>query len=239
MGAFLFVPAEQFDKFLGIINSRLGTKLVVPETHSGLYSYRFGDGSTPCPKYLGKVHDADSKAQLFNWDSMPFRSDEALKLKYEKADQKARSDLERKLASIATYAPREKKCSGVKAAQNRQKRETMMETFQDALGLRKWENIGEDSKAPVLTVDKALPFPPESGPVLIAIDVEVHEFCQEMITEVGFAILDIDKTRTVAPGKLGENWWSLMEAKHLRVKEYAYHCNRKFVAGCPDNFNFG
>lgn len=239
MGAFLFVPAEQFDKFLGIINSRLGTELVIPEAHSGLYSYRFRGGGTPCPRYLGKVHDADSKAQLFNWDSMPFRADEALKLKYEKADQRARSELERKLANFATFAPRKMKCSGVKAAQNRQKREIMMVKFQDVLGLRNWENVGEDSKAPVFTVDKAPPFTPESGPVLIAIDVEVHEFCHDMVTEVGFAILDTVKTKTVGPGELGENWWSLMEAKHLRVKEYAYHRNRKFVAGCPDNFNFG
>ena len=238
MGTFLFVPTEQFTKFLGHINSHLGTKLVIPETHLRLYSYRFGDGGTPCPRYLGKVHDADSKAQLFSWESMPFSADEALELKYEEADSKAKSDLQQKLAGIATYAPR-KKSSGVKAARNRQKRESMMEKLQDALGIRNWENVGGDWKGPAFTVDKVPPFPPESGPVLIAIDVEVHEFCQDMITEVGFAILDTDKARTVAPGELGEHWWSLIEAKHLRVKEYAYHCNRKFVAGCPENFSFG
>lgn len=239
MGAFLFVPVEQFTKFLGIINSYLGTKLAIPKAHTRLYSYRFGDGGTPCPKYLGKVHDSDSKVQLFSWKLMPSSADEALKLRYEEADPKAKSDLEHKLAGIATYAPRKKKSSGVKAAKNRQKRERMMEMFQDALGLRNWENAGGDWKGSAFAVDKAPPFPPESGPVLLAIDVEVHEFCHDMITEVGFAILDTDKTRTVAPGELGENWWSLVEAKHLRVKEYAYHCNRKFVTGCPDNFNFG
>lgn len=239
MGAFLFVPAEQFTKFLDHINSHLGTKLMIPETHSGLFSYRFGDGGTPCPRHLGKVHDADSKAQLFSWESMPFSADEALTLKYEEADSKAISDLQQKLAGIATYAPRKKKSSGVKAAQNQQKREIMMEKLQHALGLRNWKDIGGKAKGPAFTVDKAPPSPPESSPVLIAIDVEVHEFCHEMITEVGFAILDTEKTRTVPPGELGEKWWSSVEAKHLRVKEYAYHCNRKFVAGCPDNFNFG
>lgn len=238
MGPFIFVPLEQFTNFLGIINTHLGTKLAIPDAHAKRFSYRFGDGGTPCPRYLGKVHGADSSARLLGGKSWPACEEAAMK--YGEASSSARDKVRQTLDDIAKYLPgKKKKNSAVKQARNRERRRDMMARLQDALGLKLWETTSAASTDLGFAVDKAPAFPPKRAPVLITIDVEVNEFCHDMVTEVGFAILDTEKTKSMAPGELGEAWWSLMETKHLRIKEYAFHCNRKFVNGCPDRFDFG
>ncbi|SPO00524.1 uncharacterized protein DNG_03272 [Cephalotrichum gorgonifer] len=237
-GPFLFVSVEQLTTFLGIINSHLDTQLAIPDAHAKRFSYQFGSGNTPCPKYLGKVHDANSRAKLLDEKSLPACGDEALK--YGQAGAEARDKVRETLETIAKYGhAKKKKTPGAKQARNREKRRTMMMMLQDALGLRPWEEALADSKDQKFDVGKAPPFPPKNSPVLIAIDVEVHETCHDIITEVGFAILDTEKTKTTAPGDIGRGWWALVESKHLRVKEYSFHCNHKYVDGCPDRFDFG
>lgn len=234
----MFVPLAQFTKFLGVVNAQLGTKLSIPVAHAKRFSYQFGDGGTPRPRYLGKVHDAESSTRLLDGKAWPGCGEEAIQ--YGEASSTARDKVQQTLDHIAKYLPgKKKKSSAIKQARNRDRRRDMMGRLQDALGLKLWETTLAASNDLGFAVDKAPAFPPERAPVLVTIDIEVNEFCHDMVTEVGFAILDTEKTKNLAPGELGEAWWPFMVGKHLRVKEYAFHCNRKFVSGCPDRFNFG
>lgn len=61
----------------------------------------------------------------------------------------------------------------------------------------------------------------------------------KLVTEVGFAILDTRDARDVAPGEGAENWFGLIQGRHLRIREYRHHRNHVYVEGCPDKFEFG
>lgn len=233
----MFVPAEQFVKFLTIINSQLDTKLTIPDAHAKWFSYRFGEGNTPCPKYLGKVNDVESRARVLDLEALPAVNDEVSKC--DGPSPEARRIFHDRLVAIAKYAPKKKKSSSAKQARNKEKRRYMMEMTQDALGFKSWETPTAGSTSPGFDVNKPPPVPHENSPVLIAIDIEVHEFYHELVTEVGVAILDTERTKSVAPGETGRGWWPLIVSKHLRVKEYTYHCNHRYVRGCPERFNFG
>lgn len=59
------------------------------------------------------------------------------------------------------------------------------------------------------------------------------------MTEIGFGSLDTHDLKGVAPGEGGENWFKLIQARHLRIKEYLHIKNHKYVEGCPHHFQFG
>ena len=239
MGPFLFVPIEQFTEFLGIINSHLNTNLAIPSAHVDRFSYRFGDGGTPQPKYLGRVHDADSSTRLFSGNPWPDRGEDANK--YREVTSSARDKVRQTLDDIVKYTggKKKKKNSAIKHARNREKRKRMMVSLQDALGLKPWDTVSVASTGLAFAVDKAPAFSLEPAPVLVTIDVEVNELAHDIVTEVGFSILDIEKTKKVSPGELGEAWWPLVESKHLRIMEFSFHCNHRYIKGCPEKFNFG
>lgn len=193
---------------------------------------------TPRPKYLGKVHDGDSKDRVLSKTGTLSCKD--ADLRFSDAKPSTSHWLRQVLDEIAKYSPgTKKKNSAVKAARNRETRRRMMEKLQDALGFKTLETVPGALGTLGFSVDKAPPFPPERAPVLVTIDVEVNEFCHQNVTEVGFAILDTEKTKNMPPGELGAAWWSQMINIHIRIEEYASHRNRKFVAGCPEKFNFG
>lgn len=74
---------------------------------------------------------------------------------------------------------------------------------------------------------------------MICCDVETYEKNPGLVTELGFAILDTKKLIDVAPGAGAQNWFGLIQGRHIRIKEYSYITNREFVHGCPDSFIFG
>lgn len=59
------------------------------------------------------------------------------------------------------------------------------------------------------------------------------------VTEIGFAILDTRDLKGIGPGENGANWLKLIQARHLRMKEYLHIKNHIYVSGCPDSFLFG
>ncbi|QUC19760.1 uncharacterized protein UV8b_04001 [Ustilaginoidea virens] len=73
----------------------------------------------------------------------------------------------------------------------------------------------------------------------VSIDLEAHEDQPGFPTEVGIAVLNTHKIDGVDPGPAGLCWWRFIEAHHLRVREFAGHVNRRYVQGCPDQFQFG
>ncbi|KAJ3484454.1 hypothetical protein NLG97_g7048 [Lecanicillium saksenae] len=79
----------------------------------------------------------------------------------------------------------------------------------------------------------------KSDVVFFCVDVELIEVSPNPISEIGIAILDMRRVGGQSPGKRGQEWWPLMQAHHLRIKEYAGLTNYRFVQGCPDKFEFG
>jgi hypothetical protein len=90
-----------------------------------------------------------------------------------------------------------------------------------------------------IDISLPVPHPFHTDAVLIAIDVEAWECDQSVITEVGLAVLDTRKLSSMPPGRNGESWFKLIEARHLRMMEYEHLVNEKYVRGNPLGFNFG
>lgn len=89
-------------------------------------------------------------------------------------------------------------------------------------------------------LEKTLSLLDEKDVVLISIDFEALEGPPHPISEIGICIFD---TRQLVGGTdAGSNatsWWPLIQAHHIRVKEYAGLRNYRHVKGCPKNFDFG
>lgn len=90
-----------------------------------------------------------------------------------------------------------------------------------------------------LDLDSLPPFWPEDFVVFICVDCETYEHNQNIVTEVGFGILDTKDLAGLPPGGDGRNWFQKIRGRHLRIKERASMVNTKYVKGCPDDFNFG
>jgi len=84
-----------------------------------------------------------------------------------------------------------------------------------------------------------MPWPSDWEPVLISIDFEAWEKNNSYITEVGLAVLDTKDIVKIAPGQGAKNWIEKIRPLHFRVKENLAMVNSEFVAGQPENFNFG
>lgn len=97
---------------------------------------------------------------------------------------------------------------------------------------------------------------PVKDVTFICIDCEAFEHNQKKITEIGsslfkffssralltflgIATLDSRAIKDVDPGENGESWFKLMNHLHLRPIEYKKLVNKKFIKGCPEDFDFG
>ncbi|CAJ2510002.1 Uu.00g059020.m01.CDS01 [Anthostomella pinea] len=117
----------------------------------------------------------------------------------------------------------------------------MLKRAQKYLGLRPraaYSSGPLDSSAP-WEVSMPVPFKTKASVRFVCVDVEAYERNTNVVTEIGFAILDTEDTMDVPPGENGENWFPLIKAHHLRIDEYSYMVNHDFVKGCPGSFNFG
>lgn len=83
------------------------------------------------------------------------------------------------------------------------------------------------------------PYDFEGSVIFICVDVEAYEKNINLITEIGISTLDTEDLKTVLPGKEGENWLSLIRARHFRIEEHKNYHNKEYVDGCADRFEFG
>jgi hypothetical protein len=90
-----------------------------------------------------------------------------------------------------------------------------------------------------LNTESPLPFKTEDSVIFICVDVEAWERNHKLITEIGIATLDTADIISLAPGKGGANWASVIRARHFRIKEHNHLKNYNFVDGCADRFQFG
>src|SRR5689334_21942416 len=98
---------------------------------------------------------------------------------------------------------------------------------------------GIDGPVAAWQPDMIAPFQPKDHVRFVCVDVEAFEFNTNLITEVGFAVLDTEDIIGIAPGEDGRNWIAAMQGYHFRISEYTHLKNKKFVKGCPEKFNFG
>jgi len=238
----LFVPTYQFEHLLEVINAELEVSFTIPPgKNQWAFRLRFGFGGTPRPRFLGRSTSADTFRDLRN-QIPPFNFDDDLN-KATKEGQQYQHNIFYTINSLIHMK------KGSKSDKNRLKWTyahrswgRSIKRVQRYLGLR-CKVSGDDAPLsempPSLSLEKVIPYEPEGLPVFIAIDLEAWERDNNLITEVGIAVLDTQRIRTVPPGRNGKNWFDLISARHIRVKENAWARNERFVLGCPDRFNFG
>lgn len=234
----IWVPTVEVERFLSIINASLGILLTIPGgRNEQLFNVKFGIGGQLKPRYLERSKNW-SKFQLLIDNVPPFTNYDLVK----NATQDDLDDLYEKL-SFARFPSKAE--MGKRAAQRAEKRaesrQLALEETQSHLGLRKLaEGRGlQNTEAAKLDPTVPPPYAPERSVVFVSIDIESMEEYKKIITEVGISVLDTNDIIGVAPGDGGENWFSLIKARHLLIREYATFRNTRFVHGCPDRFGFG
>ncbi|KAK3944641.1 good for full DBP5 activity protein 2 [Diplogelasinospora grovesii] len=238
----IFVPTYQLQHLLDVVNRKLNTKLTIPSgVNYEKFSMRFGDHGTPRPRFLGRSTGSMHFASLCQSIPEP-QDDEGL----EDVSHLIREDFVERLQDINRN--RKMKNSGEKAekkrrlrAQNHKAWGRAIKRVQRYLALRKRIGDATASADPQDLIDLGLPLAaePEGSVVFVAVDIEAYEFDHNLVTEVGIATLDTASIAQVASGPGGENWFPLIQARHIRIKENAWAKNTRHVRGCADYFDFG
>ncbi len=232
----IYVPTYQFKHLLAVINAKLETTLTIPPgRNESRFLMVFGIGNSPRPRFLGRSNNPESFKELCDAIPAPNPDDDLVKAT-------GFGQAEFKQLIMGSRADRRK---GKKADKNRAKRVQAHQAFgreikrvQRYLGLRGKAAGG----APVVTaldLSKPMTDRPENSVLFVAIDIEAWEMDQNMVTEVGIAMLDTKDIHHVAPGDGGKNWFEHIRARHIRVRENTWAVNNRYVRGCADYFNFG
>lgn len=230
----LFVPTQEFSHFLQFINATLGIVLTIPEGEPGEnFMITFGAGDTPRPRYLGR---SVSQSDFVSFqDRFPPADDQDV------CARAAPADIESLLAKLTlNVKPSQRKKNGKirKQKEAAEERKESLHLVQRCMQLRpvaRGLSDSSDSSPPsdAHGVDTYM------GAVFAAIDIEVAEQSHTTILEVGISTLDSRRVAGIAPGDAAQNWLGLIQSHHLRVYDYRFMCNTKYVRGCPDSFNFG
>lgn len=217
----LLVPTAQLQSFLDVINEKLGIALAIPGgVNSNRFFMRFGEGGTPRPRYLRRVHgERDLEG---GWPHGSISDVQA----FWSASQMCRDRWLEKLKYVST-APRKdnEQEKRQRTAKRRADRKHMLDEAQTLLGLKQGHTVKGGKKG--------------ENVIFFCVDIEALERPPNPVSEVGIAVLDSKDIRNIPPGACGRNWWPLIRAHHLRTHEYAGLVNHRFVAGCPDYFDFG
>ncbi|ROW17571.1 hypothetical protein VPNG_00779 [Cytospora leucostoma] len=237
----LLVPTRQLDVLLRRINAQHMIKLSIPGGgNEGKFYRRFGGMGTPRPRYLGRTSDVASYKTLVAITPLPEPEDDLTKLTQIQRDEF--TDLVQKCKESwkgsGGKGKNGKKKKAEKRLENRKGWGHQTKRIQRYMGLR--EKVSPSAeKLTIIDVNEAAPFLNEGEVVFICVDVETYEKSPGLVTELGFAILDTQDLVGVPPGEGAQNWFKLIRAHHLRIKEYSYMKNTEFVMGCPDSFVFG
>lgn len=238
---FLLVPTRQLDALLRRINKQHNIHLTIPGGGNQSKFYRrFGSLGTPLPRYLGRTSDAATYKRLLDVTPLPEPDDDLTKL-----TQFQRDDFEEIVRKCkeswhedSTKGKNRKKKKAVERLENRKDWGHQTKRVQRYMGLRE-KSTPNAEKLTALDVKDVVPFENEGNVVFICVDVETYEKSPGLVTELGFAILDTQDLVGVPPGEGGQDWFKLIQARHLRIEEYSYIKNTEYVAGCPESFVFG
>ncbi|GAB1320616.1 Good for full DBP5 activity protein 2 [Madurella fahalii] len=240
----IFVPTYQFQHLLDVINAKLETQLTIPPgKNEERFKMSFGHGNTPRPRFLGRSNSPECFKTLCAAVPAP-KPEDAL----DHATHCGREEFMNLLA-IVDQAKKRTKDKRSKPDKNRIKRiqrhrdwSRSVKRVQRYLGLRQKLTSRETplpDKPAVLGVHLPITQEPEGSVLFVAIDIEAYEENQALITEVGIAMLDTNDIRGVAPGDGGQDWFQLISARHIRVKENSWAINSRYIQGCANHFSFG
>lgn len=235
--AHLLVPTRQLQSFFGFINKRLSIDLRVPRGPPGKVFYlRFPGCGAFRPRYLlhhRRSAPAEALAAAATRSGFDIedprtwpRDDDAAAASKDALAELKKTDAGQLLhANMALLRRDPKDSAKLTAGQRFQKRQghrkkemqTMLSYIQPK------EDVAEK----------------RSDVVFFCVDVEAIEVSPGPVSEIGIAILDMQRVGEQSPGNRGRDWWPLIEGHHLRIKEYSGLKNYRFVQGCPDDFQFG
>lgn len=228
--AHLLVSSRQVENLLSAINRALGTELTVPYGPSRRAFFLRFTGCGPFrPRFLlhhkrhapaaatGSGLDIEDP-RTWPKDDGPVASEEALAALPMDAGARLTANMARMRRDPAKVS---KQTAAERFETRKEARKKEMQAMLGHLGLK---DGAVDSKSDV---------------VFFSVDVEAIEVSPGPVSEIGIAILDMQRVGEQSPGSRGRDWWPLMEAHHLRIKEYAGLTNYRYVKGCPDDFQFG
>ncbi|KAK3990635.1 good for full DBP5 activity protein 2 [Cladorrhinum sp. PSN332] len=234
----LFVPTYQFQHLLDVVNAKLEINFTIPSNkNEGKFKLRFGVGGGPRPRFLSRSSSATHFNELH--DKIPDPKDED---DLSNATNYGRETLLEIFQMISKAASKTKKSERSHYKRTKAHREwgKALKRAQRYLGLREKASERVDGTTPkMLNLGQPVVAKPELSVLFVCIDVEAYEFNQDLITEVGISVLDTTKLEGVAPGVNGQNWFSLIDARHIRIEENIWAVNSRYVRGCADQFSFG
>uniref|UniRef100_A0A8H7TPP9 Gfd2/YDR514C-like C-terminal domain-containing protein n=1 Tax=Bionectria ochroleuca TaxID=29856 RepID=A0A8H7TPP9_BIOOC len=203
-------------RFLDMVNQKLGISLAIPggiSTDKFFITFR---NETPRPRYFQRSRDQ----KVLSLEELPAISDDDAQL-FKSATPVAQK-LFLETVSLVERVPKKdgRGKNNQKSQRKKLERKQMVADSQKLLGVASPDGVAEDV-------------------VLVCFDVEAIERPPNPISEIGIAILDTRDIAKTAPGPAGQEWWPLIKAHHLRVRELSALVNRDYVQGCPDAFNFG
>ncbi|KAJ8130076.1 hypothetical protein O1611_g3560 [Lasiodiplodia mahajangana] len=242
-GPLLLIPTIQFEQFLDTLNAQFNGKLAIPEGSAGeQFSLTFGQWDTPRPRFLERANNARgvdaliARAQTLPADDLSHLTPACYRTYCDKVDE--------------IYGSLNPTTEGMDKATRKRIRKRkecgrMLKRVQRYLGLRKATGHmsshmpSKNSVATNWNVSKPAPFRPKESVRFVCVDVEADEKEATRVTEIGLAVLDTEDLIDTCPGEKGENWFPLVQAHHIRIKERCYIVNSEFVNGCPEAFDFG
>lgn len=210
------MPTAQFQDFLDMVNQELGISLAIPGGNSTDKFFITFRNETPRPRYFQRSRDQ----KVLSLEELPAISDDDAQL-FESAMPIAQK-LFLETVSLVERVPKKdgRGKNNQKSQRKKLERKQMVADAQKLLGVASPGGVAEDF-------------------VLVCFDVEAIERPPNPISEIGIAILDTRDIANTVPGPAGQEWWPLIKAHHLRVRELSALVNRDYVQGCPDAFNFG
>ncbi|KAF6820453.1 qde-2-interacting protein [Colletotrichum sojae] len=230
---YIFVPTEQFEHFLDVVNASIQTKLTIPPGQpSEKFYVSFGSSCVVRPKYLGRSSSNNEYISLQGAIPLPEEEDAGEDITVH--------GLEMLMSNFTAHVEKKSKSKNKKKKQDSSKKRH--ESNYDAqlyLGLRPLPGIASGNKAKEFLVDQAVPHALEKNPVFMCIDIEVAEEHHGTILEVGISTLDTNDIVGVPPGDIGRNWFNKIKSRHLITRDFKHMRNKKFIRGCPELFDFG
>ncbi|KAK4123872.1 hypothetical protein N657DRAFT_690525 [Parathielavia appendiculata] len=234
----VLVPTYQFQHLLEVVNAKLETHLTIPPgRNEERFMMSFGIGNSPRPRFLGRSRSAQSFQNLIKAIPEPHPDDDDLSKATQLGLEGFRELLKR------SHADRKR---GKRSDRNRPKRIKAHQAWgrsvkrvQRYLGLR--GRTAGDALGKLAALDLNMPTVdgPEGSVLFVAIDIEAWEQNQDLVTEVGIAMLDTAEIQDSPPREGGQNWFQHIRARHIRVKENSWAMNSRYVRGCADAFDFG
>lgn len=236
----ILVPTYQFQHLLDVVNAKLDTRLTIPPgTNEERFTLLFGLGNTPRPRFLGRCNSSSSHKNLRN--AIPRRAviDDLAKATPLGIDEFRRL---LKLTRAERGTQRKSDKNRLKRIKEHKAWGQSIKRVQRYLGLRCKVGAGT-SGVPghftALNLSEPTAEKPEDSVLFVAIDVEAWERNQNIITEVGIAMLDTTDIQHIPPGEGGREWFKHIRARHVRIKENMWAVNGRWVADSAEWFGFG